>query len=74
MKVSSAIAVFVILGLGFCARELAAQRVQPIVITQPWVIQLFKLVWDAIGTEFGGRHKLYENNNAGNHEQIRVDM
>jgi 4-hydroxyphenylacetate 3-monooxygenase len=36
-------------------------------------IKLFKLVWDAIGTEFGGRHELYERNYAGNHEQVRVD-
>jgi 4-hydroxyphenylacetate 3-monooxygenase len=36
-------------------------------------IKLFKLLWDAIGTEFGGRHELYERNYAGNHEQIRVD-
>jgi 4-hydroxyphenylacetate 3-monooxygenase len=36
-------------------------------------IKLFKLIWDAIGTEFGGRHELYERNYAGNHEQIRVD-
>ena len=36
-------------------------------------IKLFKIVWDAIGTEFGGRHELYERNYAGNHEQIRVD-
>lgn len=26
-----------------------------------------KLVWDAIGTEFGGRHELYERNYSGNH-------
>ena len=25
-------------------------------------IKLFKLIWDAIGTEFGGRHELYERN------------
>ena len=31
-------------------------------------------VWDAIGTEFGGRHELYERNYAGNHEQIRLDV
>jgi len=37
-------------------------------------IKLFKLIWDAIGTEFGGRHELYERNYAGNNEQIRVDM
>jgi aromatic ring hydroxylase len=36
-------------------------------------IKLFKLVWDAIGTEFGGRHELYERNYAGNQEQIRMD-
>jgi aromatic ring hydroxylase len=36
-------------------------------------IKLFKLVWDAIGTEFGGRHELYERNYAGNHEQVRMD-
>ncbi len=36
-------------------------------------IKLFKLIWDAIGTEFGGRHELYERNYAGNHEHIRVD-
>jgi 4-hydroxyphenylacetate 3-monooxygenase len=37
-------------------------------------IKLFKLIWDAIGTEFGGRHELYERNYSGNHEQIRVDL
>ena len=36
-------------------------------------IKLFKLVWDAIGTEFGGRHELYERNYAGNHEQVKMD-
>jgi 4-hydroxyphenylacetate 3-monooxygenase len=36
-------------------------------------IKLFKVVWDAIGTEFGGRHELYERNYAGNAEQIRMD-
>jgi len=29
-------------------------------------------LWDAIGTEFGGRHELYERNYAGNHEDIRI--
>jgi 4-hydroxyphenylacetate 3-monooxygenase len=37
-------------------------------------IKLFKLIWDAIGTEFGGRHELYERNYSGNHEQVRVDL
>jgi aromatic ring hydroxylase len=36
-------------------------------------IKLFKLIWDAIGTEFGARHELYEINYSGNHEQIRLD-
>ncbi len=35
-------------------------------------IKLMKLLWDAIGTEFGGRHELYEFNYAGNHEDIRI--
>jgi 4-hydroxyphenylacetate 3-monooxygenase len=37
-------------------------------------IKLFKLIWDAIGTEFGARHELYEMNYTGNHEQIRLDV
>jgi paerucumarin biosynthesis protein PvcC len=36
-------------------------------------IKLFKLIWDAIGTEFGGRHELYERNYSGNNEQMRLD-
>ncbi|HEX8917651.1 MAG TPA: 4-hydroxyphenylacetate 3-hydroxylase family protein [Chloroflexota bacterium] len=36
-------------------------------------IKLFKLVWDAIGTEFGSRQELYERNYSGNDEQIRLD-
>jgi 4-hydroxyphenylacetate 3-monooxygenase len=35
-------------------------------------IKVMKLMWDAIGTEFGGRHELYEMNYAGNHEDIRI--
>jgi 4-hydroxyphenylacetate 3-monooxygenase len=35
-------------------------------------IKTMKLLWDAIGTEFGGRHELYEYNYAGNHEDIRI--
>jgi 4-hydroxyphenylacetate 3-monooxygenase len=37
-------------------------------------VKLFKLIWDAIGSEFGGRHELYEMNYCGNHEQVRLDM
>ena len=36
-------------------------------------IKLFKLVWDAIGTEFGARHELYERNYSGNGEQVCLD-
>ncbi|MFD2924512.1 4-hydroxyphenylacetate 3-hydroxylase family protein [Halobacillus naozhouensis] len=36
-------------------------------------VKVMKLIWDAIGTEFGGRHELYEINYAGNHEGIRLD-
>jgi 4-hydroxyphenylacetate 3-monooxygenase len=35
-------------------------------------IKVMKLLWDAIGTEFGGRHELYERNYAGNHDDIRI--
>src|SRR5436305_14736751 len=35
-------------------------------------IKVMKLLWDAIGSEFGGRHELYERNYAGNHEEIRL--
>jgi len=35
-------------------------------------IKIMKLLWDAIGTEFGGRHELYERNYAGNHEDVRI--
>ena len=35
-------------------------------------IKIMKLLWDAIGTEFGARHELYEMNYSGSHELIRV--
>jgi 4-hydroxyphenylacetate 3-monooxygenase len=34
-------------------------------------IKLLKLLWDTVGTEFGGRHELYERNYAGAPETIR---
>jgi 4-hydroxyphenylacetate 3-monooxygenase len=37
-------------------------------------VKTMKLLWDAIGTEFGGRHGLYERNYSGNHEAIRDDI
>jgi 4-hydroxyphenylacetate 3-monooxygenase len=36
-------------------------------------VKLSKLIWDAIGTEFGGRHGLYERNYAGNVENLTVE-
>jgi aromatic ring hydroxylase len=34
-------------------------------------VKLMKLMWDAIGSEFGGRHELYEINYSGSTEEIR---
>lgn len=36
-------------------------------------MKIMKLLWDATGSEFGGRHELYERNYGGNHEQIRIE-
>jgi aromatic ring hydroxylase len=36
--------------------------------------ELFKLIWDAVGTEFGARHEWCEINYSGNQEQMRLDM
>ncbi len=35
-------------------------------------VKLLKLLWDAVGTEFGGRHELYERHYAGDHEIVRM--
>ena len=37
-------------------------------------VKVMKLLWDAVGTEFGGRHELYERNYSGNHENTRVEL
>jgi 4-hydroxyphenylacetate 3-monooxygenase len=37
-------------------------------------VKLMKLIWDSIGSEFGGRHELYERNYAGNHESVRAEL
>ena len=34
-------------------------------------VKVMKALWDAVGTEFGGRHELYEINYSGSHEEIR---
>ena len=36
-------------------------------------VKLLKLLWDAVGSEFAGRHELYERNYAGNYEAIRLE-
>ena len=36
-------------------------------------VKVLKLLWDAVGTEFGGRHELYERNYAGSYENIRIE-
>jgi len=35
-------------------------------------VKLLKLLWDAAGSEFAGRHELYERNYSGDYEGIRV--
>jgi aromatic ring hydroxylase len=37
-------------------------------------VKVMKLIWDAVGSEFGGRHELYERNYGGNHEAIRTEI
>jgi 4-hydroxyphenylacetate 3-monooxygenase len=36
-------------------------------------VKLLKLLWDAVGSEFAGRHELYERNYAGNYEATRLE-
>jgi 4-hydroxyphenylacetate 3-monooxygenase len=35
-------------------------------------VKLMKLLWDAVGSEFGGRQELYERNFAGSQEAVRL--
>ena len=35
-------------------------------------IKILKLLWDSVGTEFAGRHELYERNYSGGWEDIRA--
>ena len=37
-------------------------------------IKIMKLLWDAVGTEFAGRHELYERNYSGGWEDIRAQV
>lgn len=36
--------------------------------------KLMKMLWDAVGSDFGGRHELYERNFSGNHENTRIEL
>ena len=36
-------------------------------------IKPVNLLWDAIGSEFGGRHELYERSHSGSHELNRLE-
>jgi len=36
-------------------------------------VKLVKLLWDAIGSEFGGRHELYERSYSGSHELTKLE-
>ena len=36
--------------------------------------KVMKLLWDSVGSEFGGRHELYERNYSGNHENTRIEL
>lgn len=36
-------------------------------------MKIIKLLWDSVGSEFGGRHELYERNYAGTTETIRFE-
>src|SRR5690625_4854684 len=36
-------------------------------------IMLVKMLWEVVGSEYAGRHELYERNYSGNHENIRLE-
>jgi 4-hydroxyphenylacetate 3-monooxygenase len=36
-------------------------------------VKLMKLLWDSIGSEFGGRHELYERSYSGSHELTKLE-
>ena len=62
-------------------RDMHAEELKPIIdkyyqgndLAGAERIKLFNLVWDALYSEFAGRHGLYERNYAGNKEQQRLD-
>jgi len=62
-------------------RDMHTAELQPLIeryyrgtgLPGPERVKLFKLVWDALYSEFAGRHALYERNYAGNQEQHFLD-
>jgi 4-hydroxyphenylacetate 3-monooxygenase len=62
-------------------KDLQTPELEPIIeryyrgtgLPGPERVKLFKLIWDALYSEFAGRHALYERNYAGNQEQQRLD-
>ena len=63
-------------------RDLETPELAPIIeryyrgsaLPGPERIKLFKLMWDALYSEFAGRHALYERNYSGNQDQQRIDI
>ena len=37
-------------------------------------VKIMKALLDSVGTEFGGRHELYERNYSGNHENVKAEL
>ena len=37
-------------------------------------VKIMKALWDSVGSEFGGRHELYERNYSGNHENVKAEL
>jgi 4-hydroxyphenylacetate 3-monooxygenase len=35
-------------------------------------VKLMRMIWDAVGSEFAGRHEMYELNYSGNHEVVKL--
>ena len=62
-------------------RDMQTPELQPLIeryyrgtdLPGPERVKLFKLIWDAMYSEFAGRHALYERNYAGNQDQQRLD-
>jgi 4-hydroxyphenylacetate 3-monooxygenase len=63
------------------AKDLLAQELRPYLdlyyqgsgVPAEERIKLWKLAWDAIGSEFGARQELFERNYAGNYDNVRLE-